>query len=307
MTIQELKELAREVRRDIILMLTKAGSGHPGGSLSCVEILVTLYSKVMRHDPNNQKWEDRDRFVLSKGHAAPTLYALLAKAGYFPREWLWKLRKCGSPLQGHPYPPCTPGVECATGSLGHGLSIANGMAIAGKLDNKPYKVYCLIGDGEINEGQIWEASMSAARFKLDNLCAILDHNGLQIDGTIREIKNPYPLREKWEAFGWQVMEVSGHSFEELIDAFSKFEARLKPRTTDMERLKPRTTEVEKLKPRTTKMESNGKPTIIIANTVKGKGISFMENAVNWHGKAPNKEQAIIALKDLGYGEEDFSL
>jgi len=278
MAIQELKELAREIRRDIILMLTKAGSGHPGGSLSCVEILVTLYFRVMRHDPNNPNWEDRDRFVLSKGHAAPTLYAILSKAGYFPREWLWELRRCGSPLQGHPYSPSTPGVECSTGSLGHGLSVANGMAIAGKLDNKPYKVYCLIGDGEINEGQIWEASMSAARFKLDNLCAILDHNGLQIDGTVKEIKNPYPFREKWEAFGWQVMEVNGHNFEELINAFSKFEA--------------------------TKTESDGKPTIIIANTVKGKGVSFMENAVNWHGKAPNEEQAIIALKDLGYKEED---
>jgi len=275
MTIQELKELAREIRRDIILMLTKAGSGHPGGSLSCVEILITLYIEVMRYDSNNPKWDNRDRFVLSKGHAAPTLYAILSKAGYFPREWLWELRRCGCPLQGHPYSPTTPGAECSTGSLGHGLSIANGMAIAGKLDNKSYKVYCLIGDGEINEGQIWEASMSAARFKLDHLCAILDHNGLQIDGTIEEIKNPYPFREKWEAFGWQVMEVDGHNFEELINAFSKFEA-----------------------------ESNGKPTVIIANTVKGKGVSFMENAVNWHGKAPNKEQAVIALKDLGYKEED---
>lgn len=249
-------------------MLALAGSGHPGGSLSCVEILVTLYFKVLRHNPNDPEWPDRDRFVLSKGHAAPCLYAVLSRTGYFFREWLWELRKIDAHLQGHPYTLSTPGVEATTGSLGQGLSIANGMALAGKIDEKDYRVYVIIGDGELDEGQIWEASLTASRWKLDNLCAILDHNGLQIDGTIKEIKDPYPLKEKWEAFGWVVFEVNGHNFTELLNVFQA---------------------VQKVKE---------KPTMIVANTVKGKGVSFMENVLDWHGKAPTKEQAEQALKEL---------
>ncbi|MCK4352951.1 transketolase [candidate division WOR-3 bacterium] len=264
----ELKQIAKEVRKDIIRMIELAGSGHPGGSLSCVEIVVSLYHKVMRHKSKNPKWPDRDRFVLSKGHGVPTLYSVLSRTDYFPREWLWNLRKCGTPLQGHPYMRSTPGIEASTGSLGQGLSIANGMALAGKIDNKDYRVYVLIGDGEANEGQIWEASMSAKRYKLDTLCAILDHNKLQIDGTIKEIKDPYPLKEKWQAFGWEVFEVDGHNFNELLDAFSMAN------------------------------QTKGKPTMIIANTVKGKGVSFMENRIEWHGKEPNAEQAKQALKEI---------
>ncbi|MDI6839311.1 MAG: transketolase [bacterium] len=270
--MDELKEIAKDVRKDIIKMLTKAGSGHPGGSLSCVEILVTLYFKVLRHNQANPKWEDRDRFVLSKGHAAPTLYAVLSRVGYFPRDWLWELRKCGARLQGHPYSLSTPGVEASTGSLGQGLSIANGIALAGKIDKKDYRVYVLIGDGEIDEGEIWEASLTASRFKLDNLCAILDHNRFQIDGSIKEIKDPYPLKEKWQSFGWEVFEVDGHNFNALPDVFSNAK------------------------------HIKGKPTIIIANTIKGKGVSFMENAIEWHGKAPNEVEAKKAIEEIERGE-----
>ncbi|MCK4307191.1 transketolase [candidate division WOR-3 bacterium] len=266
--MDDLKQIARETRKDIIQMIELAGSGHPGGSLSCVEIIVALYYKIMRHNPKNPKWPERDRFILSKGHAVPTLYSVLSRKGYFPREWLWKLRKAGNPLQGHPHLLSTPGIEASTGSLGQGLSIANGMALAGKLDNKDYRVYAIIGDGEIGEGAIWEASMSSKRYKLDNLCAILDHNGLQIDGSIQAIKDPYPLKPKWEAFGWEVLEVNGHSFNELLIAFS---------------------EAKKIK---------GKPTMIIANTVKGKGVSFMENDILWHGKAPSHEQAEQAINEI---------
>ncbi len=266
--MDDLKQIAREVRKDIIQMIELAGSGHPGGSLSCVEIIVALYYKVMRYNPKNPKWPERDRFILSKGHAVPTLYSVLSKTGYFSQEWLWKLRKTGSPLQGHPHLLSTPGIEASTGSLGQGLSIANGIALAGKLDNKDYRVYALIGDGEINEGEIWEASMSAKRYKLDNLCAILDHNGFQIDDSIREIKDPYPLKPKWQSFGWEVFEVDGHNFDELLDVFSWAK------------------------------KTEGKPTMIIANTVKGKGVSFMENNIVWHGKAPTHEQAEQALKEI---------
>ncbi len=266
---KELKRIAKEVRKEIIKMLVRAGSGHPGGSLSCVEIIVSLYfGGILRYDPENPQWEDRDRFVLSKGHAAPCLYAVLALAGFFPREWLKTLRKVGSKLQGHPYNMDTPGVEATTGSLGQGLSIANGMALAAKIDKKSYRVYCLIGDGEIDEGQIWEAAMTAKKYKLDNLCAILDHNGLQIDGKIKEVKDPYPLKEKWESFGWHTIVIDGHNYEQIFNAFK---------------------EAEKIK---------GKPTMIIANTIKGKGVSFMEGQVDWHGKAPTPEQAEIALKEL---------
>ncbi len=268
MSIDELKEIAKEVRKDIIRMTGLAGSGHPGGSLSSVEILVSLYFKKMKYDPGNPGWEERDRFVLSKGHAAPALYSVLSRVGFFPRDELWKLRKRGAMLQGHPSRVHTPGVEASTGSLGQGLSIANGMAISGKIYGKNYRVYVLLGDGEIEEGQVWEAAMSAHRFKLDNLCAILDNNDLQIDGTVEEIMDPYPLRDKWHAFGWHVIEVNGHEFPEILSALD---------------------EAEKVK---------GKPTMIIAHTVKGKGVSYMEGRKEWHGKAPQGELIERALKDL---------
>jgi len=270
MNINNLKEIARLVRGDVIEMLTRAGSGHPGGSLSAVDILVTLYYEVMRHNPERPDDDDRDRLILSKGHAAPALYAILSRLGYFDREWLWNLRKCGARLQGHPYAPNTPGVDASSGSLGQGLSFANGCAMRAKLDGKSYRVYCIIGDGETNEGQIWEASMTSTRYGLDNLCCILDYNEFQIDGRIEDIKNPLPFRDKWEAFGWNVFNVNGHSFEELNRAFE---------------------EARKIK---------GKPTMIIARTVKGKGVSFMEGTLEWHGKAPTREEADRALKELGF-------
>jgi len=270
MDVNNLKEIARLVRGDVIEMLTRAGSGHPGGSLSAVDILITLYYEVMRHNPERPDDDDRDRLILSKGHAAPALYAILSRLGYFDREWLWNLRKCGARLQGHPYAPDTPGVDASSGSLGQGLSFANGCAMRAKLDGKSYRVYCIIGDGETNEGQIWEASMTSTRYGLDNLCCILDYNELQIDGRIEDIKNPLPFRDKWEAFGWNVFNVNGHSFEELNRAFE---------------------EARKIK---------GKPTMIIARTVKGKGISFMEGKIEWHGKAPTREEADKALKELGF-------
>jgi transketolase len=269
--MDDLKKAAREIRKDIIKMINLAGSGHPGGSLSCVEIVAALYLRALRHDPTNPEWRERDRFVMSKGHAAPTIYSLLSRAGYFPREWLWKLRQCNAKLQGHPDSKNIPGIEASTGSLGQGLSIANGMAIAGKLDKLDYNVYVLLGDGEIQEGQIWEASMTASKHKLDNICAILDHNKLQIDDTIEEIKNPYPLAEKWQAFGWEVIEVNGHDFDELLKAYEHFKG------------------------------VKGKPTMIIADTVKGKGVSFMENALEWHGKDPNDEQTKAAIEEIDQG------
>jgi len=265
----KLEEIARQVRRDIIKMTGEAGSGHPGGSLSAVEIVVYLYFKQMRLDPKNPKWEDRDRFVLSKGHACPVIYSVLSLLGYFPREKIHTLRKLGSILQGHPSYLDTPGVEASTGSLGQGLSIANGMAMAGKLDKKDYHVYVLLGDGEINEGEIWEASMSSHRFNLDNLTAILDNNNLQIDGMVNKIKDPYPLVDKWKAFGWHTIEIDGHSFKEIENAVNEA------------------------------LATEGRPTMIIAKTVKGKGVSFMENKVEWHGKAPNREEVTRALKDIG--------
>lgn len=272
MEIAQLEEIARLIRGDVIEMLTRAGSGHPGGSLSVVEILVTLYYEVLHHNPQNPEDPDRDRFILSKGHAAPTLYAILSRMGYFNRDWLWSLRRCGSRLQGHPCASSTPGVDASSGSLGQGLSYANGCAMAAKLDGKSYRVYCIIGDGETNEGQIWEATMTSARYNLDNLSCILDHNELQIDGRIEEIKNPFPFREKWEAFGWHVLEVDGHSFEELKSAFNKAGT------------------------------IKGRPTLIIAHTVKGKGVSFMEGRLEWHGKVPTREEADKALKELGLSQ-----
>ena len=265
----EFNEIAKKVRVNIIKMLEKSQSGHPGGSLSAVEILTALYFKEMKIDPTNPKWIDRDRFVLSKGHATPVLYGTLAERGFFPKDELNKFRKMGSMLQGHPDMKDIPGVDMTTGSLGQGLAAANGMALAGKLDNKDYRVYALIGDGESQEGLIWEAAMLAAHYKLDNITVFLDNNGLQIDGKNKDIMNIDPIDEKFKSFGWNVLTIDGHSFEEIFDA------------------------IEKAK------NTKGKPTMIIAKTIKGKGISFMENQVGWHGKAPSVEEAAKALEEIG--------
>ncbi|SHF77934.1 transketolase subunit A [Caldanaerobius fijiensis DSM 17918] len=270
---EKLAHIATEVRRNIIKSVTAAKSGHPGGSLSATDILVTLYFEIMNIDPKNPKWEERDRFVLSKGHAAPALYAVLAERGYFPKEELMKLRQTGAMLQGHPDMKSTPGVDMTTGSLGQGLSAANGMALAAKLDKKSYRVYVMLGDGEIQEGMIWEAAMTSAHYKLDNLTAFLDYNKLQIDGTNDEVMTVEPVVDKWKAFGWNVLEIDGHNYDQIRDAVKKAK------------------------------ETKGKPTMIIAHTVKGKGVSFMENQVGWHGSAPNEEQMERALLELGDGNE----
>lgn len=271
--ITELKSKANKIRKDIVRMITEAKSGHPGGSLSAVDVVTALYFKVMRHNPENPKWEDRDRFILSKGHAAPLLYSVLAESGYFEVKELLTLRKLGSRLQGHPDMKRLPGIEISTGSLGHGLSVGNGMAIAGKLNRKDFRVYVLLGDGECQEGQVWEAAMTASHYKLDNVTAILDYNGLQIDGPVKDVMDIAPISKKWRAFGWNVVEINGHDFKEILDSFEK---------------------IKKLK---------GKPSIIIAHTTKGKGVSFMENVVDFHGKAPTKEQMVQALKELEENEE----
>ncbi|MCK9217459.1 MAG: transketolase [Firmicutes bacterium] len=267
-TIADLKIKARIVRKDIINMLSEAKSGHPGGSLSAAEILVYLYFKEMNINPKDPMKEDRDRFVLSKGHGAPVLYSVLAERGYFPKNELMKLRKTVAMLQGHPDMKDTPGIDMSTGSLGQGLSAANGMALAGKLDNKSYRVFALIGDGEMQEGQIWEAAMTAAHYGLDNVIAFIDNNGLQIDGFNKDVMKVEPIKEKWEAFGWNTISIDGHDFEQIEKAV--IEAK----------------------------NTKGKPTAIIAKTVKGKGVSFMENEAGWHGVAPNKEQTEQALKEL---------
>lgn len=267
--VEFLRNKALKVRSHIIRMIAEAGSGHPGGSLSATDVLVSLYFKVMNLDPSRPDWPDRDRFVLGKGHACPALYAVLAERGFFGVEELLTLRKLGSRLQGHPDAKKTPGVEASTGSLGQGLSIACGMALAGKIDRKSYRVYALLGDGEIQEGQVWEAAMAASHYRLDNLTAILDHNGLQIDGRVEEVMSVEPVQDKWKAFGWHVLTVDGHSFEDILEGFKKA--------------------------RTLK----GRPTMVIAKTVKGKGVPFMENAVEWHGTAPTREQAAEALELLG--------
>ncbi|MCX6817514.1 MAG: transketolase [Candidatus Aenigmarchaeota archaeon] len=268
-SVPDMKKLATEIRKDIIRMTCEAGSGHPGGSLSSVEIMVSLYFNVMKHDPKNQAWDDRDRFVLSKGHVCPVLYASLARRGYFPPEELMTLRKFGSRLQGHPHRLKLSCLETSSGSLGQGLSIASGMAIGLRMDKKSPRVYCLMGDGELQEGQVWEAAMTGAHYKLDNLCGIVDVNGLQIDGRTSDVKNLEPLADKWKAFGWHTIEVDGHNVEALISAFREAE------------------------------RTKGKPTVILAKTVKGKGVSFMENKAEWHGKPPSKEEAAKALKELG--------
>ena len=265
--IENLRKIARNIRKEVLMMTTEAGSGHPGGSLSSADIVVVLYFYKMNHNPKKPDWPDRDRFILSKGHACPLLYACLAETGYFPKQYLKKLRKIGEKLQGHPEYGSVPGIEASTGSLGQGLSIANGIALAGKLDKKDYKVYCLIGDGEIQEGQIWEAAMTSSHYKLDNVIGILDSNKLQIDGNVCEVKKIEPIKKKWEAFGWHTIEIDGHNYAAIIKALDK---------------------ADKIK----------KPVMIIANTVKSKGVPFMENRAEWHGKALNKEQLKKALKEL---------
>jgi transketolase len=266
--VEDLEKMAKKIRRHIVTMIGHAGSGHPGGSLSAADIVTCLFFNVLRHNPADPDWPDRDRFILSKGHAAPVLYAALAQSGYFPVEMLMTLRKIGSCLQGHCEFGTTPGVEITAGSLGQGLSFSIGIALAGRLDSKDYRVYTLLGDGELDEGQVWEAAMAAAHFKVDNLTAIVDNNGLQIDGWNRDVMNLDPLNDKWKAFGWNVIDIDGHDIPKILEA-------LKEAGT-----------------------VKGKPTVIIAHTVKGKGVSFMENNVDFHGKAPNAEQVEIALKEL---------
>lgn len=264
-----LNEITNVIRKDIVSMICKSKSGHPGGSLSAVEILTALYFDQMNIDPTNPKMEDRDRFVLSKGHAAPALYAILAEKGYFDKEELNHLRKLGSMLQGHPDMKKIPGVEMSTGSLGQGFSVACGMAMAAKLDNAPWNVYALLGDGEVQEGLIWEAAMSAAHYKLDNMIAFLDYNGLQIDGDIESVMSINPIEDKFKTFGWNVITIDGHDFDQIFAAL------------DMAK------------------DAVDKPTMIIAKTVKGKGVSFMENQASWHGSAPSEEQLEQALSELG--------
>ncbi len=263
-----LAQLARQVRRDIVEMTHAAGSGHPGGSLSAVELMVGLYFAKLRHDPKRPDWNERDRFVLSKGHACPVLYSVLARSGYFPPGELLTLRKFGSRLQGHPHRLKTPGVEVSSGSLGQGLSVANGLALGARLRSLDIRVYCLMGDGELQEGSVWEAAMSAGHFGLDNVTAMVDYNNLQIDGPVEDVMGLAPLAEKWRSFRWHVIEIDGHSLPAVLGAFDEAEA------------------------------TRGKPSVIIARTVKGKGVSFMENATGWHGLAPNDEQLAAALKEL---------
>ena len=265
---QMLKEQAKQIRRDIVSMVGAAKSGHPGGSLSAAEILTYLYFEEMNVNPAEPKWEDRDRFVLSKGHAAPVLYAALARKGFFPAEDLMSLRKIGSHLQGHPDMKKVPGVDMSTGSLGTGFSAATGIALACQLDKKPSYVYTLLGDGELQEGQVWEAAMSAAHYKLDNLITFVDNNGLQIDGNIDDVLSPNPIDAKFAAFGWHVQVIDGHDFAQIADAIKAAKA------------------------------AAGKPSVIVAKTVKGKGVSYMENQAGWHGSAPNAEQVAQAMEEL---------
>lgn len=272
-SLEEMAAAAQRVRRHIVRMLAAAGSGHPGGSLSAVEILCALYFRILRHDPARPDWPDRDRFILSKGHAAPALYAVLAECGYLPVEELTTLRKVGSRLQGHTFAGSPPGVEMSAGSLGQGLSYSIGQCLAGRLDGRDYRVYCLLGDGECNEGQVWEAAMTAAHYGLDHLVAIVDRNGLQNDGWSAEIMNMEPLDEKFRSFGWHVMEIDGHDLGQIVDALEAAG------------------------------DVPGRPTVIIAHTVKGRGVSFMENNNEFHGKAPTMEQAEQALAELEGAEE----
>jgi len=270
--VDELEEIARSVRVHIVKSTHEAGSGHPGGSLSATDILTALYFEIMDHRPEEPDWPKRDRLVLSKGHAAPALYGVLAESGYFPVDELMTLRKLGSRLQGHPHVRATPGVDASTGSLGQGLSIASGMALAAKLDRESYRVFTICGDGEIQSGQIWEAAMFASHNKLDNLIVFLDRNKLQIDGSTEEVMSIEPIISKWNSFGWHVLEINGHDMDQIVDAVNRAE------------------------------EVHGEPTIIVSHTIKGKGVPFMEGSLAFHGKAANDEQLEKALKALGEKE-----
>ncbi len=269
-SIEELQEIAKRVRRDIVTMITAAKSGHPGGSLSAVEILVELYFNTMRIDPANPKWADRDRFILSKGHAAPVLYSVMAERGYAdtPKEQLNSLRKLGSVYQGHPDMRYIPSLEASTGSLGQGLSLGMGMALAARLDARPSRIYVMLGDGEIQEGQVWEAAMAAAFHKVDNLVAIVDYNQIQLDGFVKDIMEVAPLADKWRGFGWNVIELNGHDPAAVRAAFEAAAA------------------------------AKGKPTVLVAHTIKGKGVSFMENNPKFHGVAPTQDELKLALQEL---------
>jgi transketolase len=269
--VAKLAGIGRTVRADIVRMTAAAGSGHPGGSLSAVELMTALYFGVMNHRPAEPKWPGRDRFILSKGHACPLLYSVMARAGYLPVAELTTLRKLDSCLQGHPSCQALPALEVSSGSLGQGLSITNGLALAAKLTGQGFRVYCLMGDGELQEGQVWEAAMSAAHYKLDNVCALVDYNGLQIDGDVEKVMGLAPLAGKWRAFNWHVVEIDGHDLGQVLAAYDEAAA------------------------------TKGRPTVIVARTVKGKGVSFMENAVGWHGKAPNAEELQRALDEI-YGK-----
>jgi len=269
-SIEQLKTICKDVRADIVRMTAAAGSGHPGGSLSAVEAMVALYFIVLNHRPAEVNWPERDRFFLSKGHACPVLYSVMARSGYFPVEELMTLRKCGTRLQGHPSCKTLPGIEVSSGSLGQGLSVANGFALSAKLDKKSFRSYCLLGDGELQEGQVWEAVMTAAHYKLDNVCAVVDYNGLQIDGNVESVMGIAPLADKWRAFNWHVIETDGHDMAKMLAAFEEAKS------------------------------TKGKPSVIIMKTVKGKGVSFMENVVGWHGKCCNLEEMNQAMDDI-YG------
>ncbi|OGC23742.1 transketolase [candidate division WOR-1 bacterium RIFOXYB2_FULL_42_35] len=267
--VLELKNIAQKLRQHIIEMICQAASGHPGGSLSAADIVAVLYFHQLKHNPKDPKWVDRDRFVMSKGHAAPVLYAALAESGYFPLKYLTTLRQIGSSLQGHIDMLSLPGIEMSTGSLGQGLSAANGMALAGRLDNKDYQVYCLLGDGECQEGQVWEAAMTSAHYKLDKITAIIDHNKYQIDGSVEKIKNLKPFGDKWKSFGWNVISCDGHDVKAVCEALEEGK------------------------------NYKGKPSVIIADTIKGKGVVFMEEKpLDYHGKAPTETEKEVALKAL---------
>ena len=266
--VKQLEEQAKIIRKGILEQVYSAQSGHPGGSLSVADILTVLYFNEMNINPENPNWEDRDRLVLSKGHCSPALYSCLANRGYFPVEDLKTFRNIKSYLQGHPDKNKVPGVDMTTGSLGQGLSCANGMAIAGKMDKKDYRVYCILGDGEVQEGQVWEAVMAASHYQLDHLIAFVDNNGLQIDGNVDDVLSPNPIDAKFAAFGWHVQVIDGHDFQQIADAVKAAKA------------------------------AKGQPSVIVAKTVKGKGVSYMENQAGWHGSAPNAEQVAQAMEDL---------
>lgn len=273
--VQRLKKVASILRREVIKMIYTANSGHPGGALSAADIVAVLYFHIMRIDSKDPQWEDRDRFILSKGHACPILYAAMALKGFFPKENLNTLRRLNSSLQGHPDMRKTRGVDMTTGSLGQGLSVGVGMALGGKLDKKDYRVYVVLGDGEIDEGQIWEAAMFASKYKLDNLLTIVDYNKLQLDGSTEKVMPLEPLVDKWKAFGWHAIETNGHDITQILAAIK--EAHL----------------------------TRNKPTVIIAHTIKGKGVSFMENNPDWHGKAPSKREFKQAIKEISEKEDMY--